>query len=173
MNTEKNIITGVFRMELSDILPALRILEETGLESWKYTDFETDIQNNNPLLLVGKINSRVVGFCAARLITYYSTTSYTSFNNLAFSECEIYNIAVKREYQKQGIGSSLVDRLISLTKDNNTESIWLEVRSSNKQAISFYQKNDFEKMYERKNFYSKPPENAIVMRKNLRLRFFS
>ncbi len=55
-------------MQLSDISRVLIILKETGLESWKYEDFKFEIEYNNPLLLVVKINSIVIGFCVARLI---------------------------------------------------------------------------------------------------------
>jgi ribosomal protein S18 acetylase RimI-like enzyme len=83
------------------------------------------------------------------------------------AECEIYNIAVKREFQNRGIGNRLLNELVLLIKQCNSQSIWLEVRNSNSKAINFYKKNDFGKIYERKNFYSNPVENAIVMKRDL------
>jgi ribosomal-protein-alanine N-acetyltransferase len=44
-----------------------------------------------------------------------------------------------------------------------TNSIFLEVRESNSAAIALYEKFGFEKLSIRKNFYSFPDENAVVM----------
>lgn len=96
-----------------------------------------------------------------------SETPGDSKNFKAEAECEIYNIAVKREFQNRGIGNKLVNKLVLLAKEHNSQSIWLEVRNSNTKAINFYQKNNFRQIYERKNFYSNPSENAIVMKRNL------
>ena len=43
--------------------------------------------------------------------------------------------------------------------------IFLEVRESNIPAISLYEKFKFKKISIRKNFYSNPNENAVVMKK--------
>jgi hypothetical protein len=48
------------------------------------------------------------------------------------------------------------------------EFITLEVRESNLPAIELYEKSGFERMGIRKNFYSNPAENAIVMRKRMK-----
>ncbi len=88
-------------------------------------------------------------------------------NIKAETECEIYNIAVKREFQNRGIGNKLLNNLVLLAKEHNSQSIWLEVRNSNTKAVNFYQKNNFRQIYKRKNFYSNPLENAIVMKRNL------
>ncbi len=192
MNTDKKTFAEIVKMRLPDIMPALAILEETGLESWKYVDIETEVKNDNPLVLAGKINSKVIGFCIARLIMSQTTPTNNSFVKSSYSpiadigelkntentnkfmpECEIYNIAVKREFQSRGIGSGLLNQIILHISQYNAESIWLEVRSSNRQAIGFYQKNNFEKVYERKDFYSKPLENAIVMKRNLQPKIFT
>lgn len=104
-----------------------------------------------------------------------SNTSSSSFSDSASTggfienshDGEIYNIAVKKEFQNRGIGQSLLDELITLARNRNTEAIWLEVRSSNVRAIDFYQKNNFIKVYERKNFYTNPSEDAFVLKRNL------
>ena len=44
------------------------------------------------------------------------------------------------------------------------KNIFLEVRESNQTAINFYKKNKFKEISIRKNYYSKPTENAIIMK---------
>jgi ribosomal-protein-alanine N-acetyltransferase len=158
MDTSKIIPARVVKMRRGDIEEALEIQTEAGLEGWKYDDFISEIQRNDSFILVVKIKTQIVGFCVARLIKHYLYKS---------SECEIYNIAIKENFQNRGLGSYLLNWLIGLLKEYNTESIWLEVRNSNWRAVSFYKKNDFRPIYERKNFYSHPVENAIVMKRNL------
>ncbi len=177
MNIDTSTTARIVRMRLPDITAALAILEENELESWKYIDFVSEIHRNNPLLLVGKINSNVISFCVARLIiptvniSHNSTAEISSYNSTELQivgDCEIYNIAVKKDFQKQGFGVTLLNQIVLIAKGCNIESIWLEVRNSNEQAISFYKKNHFKKIYERKNFYSKPIENATVMKRRLK-----
>lgn len=174
------------KMKLADIEPSLAILKENRLENWSYGDFEAEIQRENSLVLVAKVNSEIAGFCIARLITTFVADRRIFGNNHSFGDnlripglqteaetgnlefdCEIYNIAVKKKLQNKGIGQALLDGLISLAGGYNTKAIWLEVRSSNDRAVGFYRKNGFGKIYERKSFYSNPSESAFVMKRDL------
>ena len=70
---------------------------------------------------------------------------------------EILAIATVEEYRNKGIAQKLLDKI-------KTKDIFLEVRESNKIAINFYKKNKFKEISIRKNYYSKPTENAIIMK---------
>lgn len=70
---------------------------------------------------------------------------------------EIMKIGVLKEKRKEGIGKKIVDKIKEKEKD-----IFLEVRESNIQAISFYEKNNFKRIGIRKNYYNNK-ENAILM----------
>lgn len=82
-------------------------------------------------------------------------------------EGQITNIAVNPEFRRQKIGEDIVLALIEYGEKNGISSFSLEVRESNKAAISLYEKLGFVSVGKRKNFYSKPTENAIVMIKNI------
>lgn len=77
-------------------------------------------------------------------------------------ECDILNIAVKKEFRSGGIGKSLVAALLSYAKSKNAAIVMLEVRKSNSVAISLYEKAGFSKVGERKNFYESPREDALL-----------
>lgn len=83
----------------------------------------------------------------------------------AVSEAYIYNIAVRREYRKMGIGERLTKELISYCIKSHLEFISLEVRCSNNAAINLYKKLGFRTLGERKEFYKNPTENALIMTK--------
>ena len=59
-------------------------------------------------------------------------------------------------------------QIFELQIPHDTEEIFLEVRESYTPAIKLYEKCGFERLSVRKNFYSNPTENAIVMRKRMK-----
>ncbi|MDE5767541.1 MAG: GNAT family N-acetyltransferase [Malacoplasma sp.] len=75
-------------------------------------------------------------------------------NNL---EAEIYKIGVMKKYQKQKIGSKIIDYL-----KNNYQFIHIEVSDKDNKK-EFYLKNDFKIIHKRNNYYS-DNSNAIVMK---------
>ncbi len=72
---------------------------------------------------------------------------------------EIIKVGVLPEYRKKQYGNILLDK----AKEEKKE-IFLEVRESNVVAIKFYENNLFEIVGRRKNYYTNPLENAIIMR---------
>ena len=70
---------------------------------------------------------------------------------------EILAIAAVEEYRNKGIAQELLAKI-------RIKNIFLEVRESNQTAINFYKKNKFKEISIRKNYYSKPTENAIIMK---------
>lgn len=77
----------------------------------------------------------------------------------------ITNIAVFPEYRKMGVGSALINYLFDFAKKNALVFISLEVRVSNQNAISLYEKFGFKAEGKRKNFYTAPSEDALIMTK--------
>lgn len=78
-------------------------------------------------------------------------------------EGSVTNVATHPDHRKKGIGSALVKNAVELGKALDLEYITLEVRESNAPAISLYSKCGFKEMGKRRNFYSSPKEDAIVM----------
>ena len=61
------------------------------------------------------------------------------------------SITVLKDYWGKGIGSELMSRLISFSKDAGYKSIYLDVRADNERAISLYEKFGFKSI----GYYSK------------------
>lgn len=74
---------------------------------------------------------------------------------------EIANIAVNPAFRRQGVASLLLDTAL----DGMEAELFLEVRRSNAPAIALYQKYGFEPYNIRRNYYEKPREDAILMKK--------
>ena len=102
----------------------------------------TLIKGDNSFIYVYLIDDKVCGY----LMILDSIDVY-----------EILAIATIEKYRNKGIAQELLDKI-------KTKDIFLEVRESNQTAINFYKKNNFKEIRIRKNYYSEPTENAIIMK---------
>jgi len=103
---------------------------------------DTLIKGDNSFIYVYLIDDKVSGY----LMILDSIDVY-----------EILAIATIEEYRNKGIAQKLLNKI-------KIKNIFLEVRESNQTAINFYKKNKFKEISIRKNYYSKPTENAIIMK---------
>nr|WP_307992269.1 ribosomal protein S18-alanine N-acetyltransferase [uncultured Niameybacter sp.] len=78
-------------------------------------------------------------------------------------EGQITNIAVRPSGRRKGIGKKLVEGLMAYGKEKGLEVLILEVRQSNEAAIKLYTGAGFKDIGKRKNYYTKPTEDAILM----------
>jgi ribosomal-protein-alanine N-acetyltransferase len=158
---EENFSTEITLMCEESVEIVKQIEIECGLSPWTVEDYKQELLRKDSIALISKNKNIVNGFLAARLIM--QKHSISDFSN----EAEIYNIAVTSEFRKQGIGQALLDSFLSRAKAQNVSKVFLEVRESNYTAINFYQRNKFIKCGKRKNFYSSPLEDGIVMQLDL------
>ena len=103
---------------------------------------DTLIKGDNSFIYVYLIDDKVSGY----LMVLDSIDVY-----------EILAIATVEEYRNKSIAQELLDKI-------KMKDIFLEVRESNQVAINFYKKNKFNQISIRKNYYSEPNENAIIMK---------
>jgi len=88
------------------------------------------------------------------------------FNIEKISEYEILLIYVRKIYRKKGIATKLIRKLE--VNSNCLKKIYLEVSNNNHEAISFYKKMNFSKVYIRKDYFisDKKKFDAIAMHKS-------
>ncbi len=91
---------------------------------------------------------------------------YTAAEHLV-DHFDLLSIAVAKEYRGKKIASMLLDKLFNTCNHINVSDIFLEVRCSNFVAIKFYEKNGFEKISTRKNYYADTNEDAYIYLKRL------
>ena len=77
--------------------------------------------------------------------------------SLIYDRIELEYIWVHKSFRNCGIGSKLMDKMLS----ENVSNITLEVRSSNVYAISLYEKYGFKVVSVRNNYYGS--EDAFLM----------
>ncbi len=78
-------------------------------------------------------------------------------------EMQLLDLAVHPRYRGQGYGGFLLRKLIGHGCSKGIFRIWLEVRVSGSTAIRLYEKFGFVENYRRKDYYTDPREDALVM----------
>lgn len=78
-------------------------------------------------------------------------------------EGQITNVAVHKDYRRCGVASRLIESIKKWGQDQALEVLLLEVRASNDVAQNLYQKHGFYEVGKRKNYYTKPIEDAVLM----------
>lgn len=125
---------------------------ECFLHPWSKQSLEEELNNETSLFLVAKEENEVIGYIGMSIV---------------IDEGYIFNVAVREKYRNKGVATALINELVTYGKKNNFSFITLEVRESNLPAISLYSKFGFIKAGERKDYYSNPKENAILLTKYL------
>ena len=82
--------------------------------------------------------------------------------SLVADEAEIITVAVSPAHRRQGIARALMEHMLRLAEDA-LASVYLEVRASNTPAIELYRSLGFAGTGVRKNYYTSPREDAVLM----------
>lgn len=118
---------------------------------WTYSAFKQELNSENSYFIVAKTNNEVVGLAGLKVI---------------LDEADIMNIVVKKSFRHNGIGSILLENLISYARNLNLKTVTLEVNEHNLSAIRLYDKFNFDHIGIRKKYYN-GESDAIIMSKNL------
>lgn len=84
---------------------------------------------------------------------------------VVLDEATLFNIAVHPDFQRQGLGRTLLQALITELGERGVMTLWLEVRASNAKAIALYRSFDFNEVSVRKGYYpsAEGREDAVIM----------
>jgi [ribosomal protein S18]-alanine N-acetyltransferase len=80
-------------------------------------------------------------------------------------EWELENLAVAPDRQRRGIGTALLEKLLEVVANALGTRLFLEVRESNSTARNLYESHGFRICGRRKNYYTDPPEDALLFEK--------
>jgi ribosomal-protein-alanine N-acetyltransferase len=141
----------VRRMRERD-LPSVRAIEAMSFSNpWSEDTFRGEIQNapvSSPLVVVRRPGDEVVAY-----IIYWQIRD----------DVQVNNIAVHPECRGLGIAEALMRFAIAKVRAAGAAFMTLEVRQSNAPAVALYKKLGFEALGTRRNYYTKPDEDACVM----------
>ena len=150
---DKKHNTVIETMKSEDIEEVLEIEKLSFKTPWSRESFIAEMEKNDlAQYIVVKLDGKVIGYAGMWFI---------------LDEAHITNIAIHPNYRDRGIGDKLIKKIIEIVKENDLESITLEVRDSNHQAIYLYEKNGFTKEGLRRGYYSDTNDDALIMWKKL------
>ena len=139
-------------MRLADLDEVMVIERRSFSAPWEESTFRGLMRRPSAALLVAETDDELTGY---------------SVMWFAADEGELGDIAVVPERRGEGIGRRLLRESISVAASRGTRSLYLEVRESNDVARRLYEKVGFSVVGVRKQYYTEPVEDAIVMRLNL------
>ena len=145
-NIENNL--EVRKLTLSDLATIKNILLSDFDDFWNYNIFASELNNENSTYIVAILNNEIVGFAGIWQV---------------IDEAHITNIVTKKNYRGQGIGTILLENLITLCKNSTViKSLTLEVNEKNTIAQELYKKFDFQFLGKRKKYYNNE-NDAVIM----------
>ena len=139
-------------MQRADLQEILAIERESFASPWIVGMFTQELGNQLAQCLVIRINyegKSVIG-------------AYIIFRLIA-DEAHLHNLAVKKEFKRQGLARSLMETMKDIAMQVGISARTLEVRESNKEAISLYLKCGFVVKGRRPLYYTDTHEDALIM----------
>lgn len=126
-------------MNMSDLEEIKDTLVSDFDDFWTYSILKDELNSSSSHYIVAKSDSKIVGFCGIKVV---------------LDSADIMNIVVKKNFRNLGIGTTLLNEIITLCSSFNLSSITLEVRKDNEYAISLYKKLGFKTLGIRKKYYN-------------------
>ena len=142
----------IIKMEECHVFAVAEMEKQFFSSPWSENSVRSELHNPLSLWLVAIDGETVCGYIGSQT---------------AAGETDVMNLAVLPDYRRSGLGRRLTEALIVRLREQGSAAVLLEVRESNAPAISLYEKAGFHTVGIRPNYYFKPKENAIIMRKEL------
>jgi ribosomal-protein-alanine N-acetyltransferase len=139
------------RMTRRDLPEVLGIERRAFSNPWPPSTFEGEIQNQGlsfPIVVVDEGTGRIAGYVIYWIIR---------------DEAQINNVAVHPDYRRRRVGETMLREILAALRTESVEFISLEVRAENAAARALYEKLGFKQIGIRKEYYTNPVEDAIVM----------
>lgn len=89
--------------------------------------------------------------------------------SIAAGEAHILNLCVRPEVRHHGLGRKILNYLVDLARRHDADTVLLEVRPSNRAAVSLYHQSGFNEVGTRRNYYpaDNGREDAMILAKTL------
>jgi ribosomal-protein-alanine N-acetyltransferase len=125
--------------------------QSPGAAQWPESSYR-GLESAGLLAWVADDGERVSGFLVGRVIG---------------DEAEILNLAVSPSERRRSTATALLTAFFQSAEAQNVQSIFLEVRKSNAEAVAFYHARGFQITGERACYYHEPLEDALCMLRKL------
>jgi [ribosomal protein S18]-alanine N-acetyltransferase len=140
-------------MEAADLDQVMAIERASFTMPWTLDTFRGLLRRADANLFVAEVaGGLVVAYAAVWMVV---------------DQAELGDIAVAAEWRRRGIARRLMDAVLEHVARRGVREIFLEVRPSNHEARRLYERYGFVAIGRRKNYYSSPREDALVLRREV------
>ena len=125
-------------------------LEKQAPSPWGRSLIKDELNRNHSFTLVAAVAEEVVGWCCSRYVK---------------GEAELLKISVAESWRRRSVAKFMLAALEKQLRTVAVLTLYLEVRSENLPALSFYRQVGFTVTGRRINYYSQPRDDAVILRK--------
>lgn len=134
-------------------IPALAMLERSVFtDPWTADQLREALGWSGAVAFVDEDEDGIIGYVLGRVVV---------------DQAEILSIATVARRRRQRIGRGLLDEVLAAMVARGATAVWLEVRQSNASARAMYESAGFFAAGLRRGYYRQPPEDAVVLRREL------
>ena len=140
------------RWKFEDILGISELEKECfPQEPWSYRMLADSFENENFTGVLYEDGGEIAGYGGI---------------SMGYDTADIDNIAVSERYRRCGLGGKMLEELVSVARSKGAQKVFLEVRVSNRAAMSLYLKHGFKGVYARTRYYT-DGEDCLVMARDI------
>lgn len=148
-SVQKQDIRVHIRWMIRRDMPEVLAIETRNFEfPWSEDDFINCLRQRNCIGMVAEHDERVVGFMIYELNK---------------TRIRVLNFAVADWFQRRGVGSQMIAKLVSKLSAQRRSRITLEVRETNLPAQLFFRAMGFRAVSVLRHYYADTPEDAYLM----------
>lgn len=138
-----------------DMLPAIVELDQRSLGGlWSLDGYQRELDSpNSELLVLQQVSPDLGPGSLVGIGCYWAIVE----------EAHITVLGIAPEYQRQGLGQTLLYALLASAHKRGLERATLEVRISNQSARALYEKFGFQEAGKRRRYYQDTGEDALVL----------
>jgi ribosomal-protein-alanine N-acetyltransferase len=136
-------------MKKADLDAVMEIEPTIYTHPWTRGNF-TDSLKAGYYCFVYEVGAEIVGYAVMMMV---------------LDEAHLLNVSIAKPQQRKGLGRKLLEELIGVSQRRKAQTMFLEVRPSNKAAIGLYESMGFNEFSVRKGYYPAVDgrEDAVLM----------
>lgn len=136
------------RMKLEDLDQVMALERQIFSRPWSEESMRSALQQQDTIYLVDEADGKICGYLGIWCMA---------------EDGDLCNMAVAEQVRGRGVASGLMEEGMACCRKQGVCRIVLEVRESNLPAKNLYQSKGFAPIGVRKQYYSKPQEDAVIM----------
>ncbi len=103
-------------------------------------------------------------YCQLRVLEHGSGLGGWSCTWIVADEAHLLRIAIAPPHRRHGLGRQLLAEVLREVGEAGCTAVLLEVAAANQPARALYEAFEFETIGVRSGYYTRPPDDAVVMR---------